>query len=256
MGKAPKKIVELVERFQSNLEIYKGKNYDETDLRQEFLNPFFEALGWDMDNKAGYAPPYRDVVHEYRNRAAKSSGTPDYAFRIGGTTKFFVEAKRPSADLEHDPRWAIQLRRYGWNAKLPISILTDFEEFCVYDCRIPLDKKDNANTARIPSLSMQFTDYSERWGEIEAVFSRDAILKGGFDKFATGKHKKRATKTVDDQFLEDMEMWRISLVKEIHKNHPDRLCLRNGCGGRILSRLEEFWVRGRGKQLWGKVGFL
>jgi hypothetical protein len=28
---------------------------------------------------------------------------------------------------------AFQLRRYAWSAKLPLSILTDFEEFTIYD---------------------------------------------------------------------------------------------------------------------------
>ena len=60
---------------------------------------------------------------------------PDYAFRIGGTRKFFVEAKKPSVNLKDDISPAYQLRRYAWSAKLPLSILTDFEEFAVYDCR-------------------------------------------------------------------------------------------------------------------------
>ena len=217
MTEAPKVIRDLVERFGNSIEVYKSKDYDEADVRQEFLNPFFAALGWDMENKEGKPHFNRDVVHEARS----TSGTPDYAFRIGGSTKFFVEAKRPSADLEHDPRWAIQLRRYGWNKKLPVSILTDFEEFCVYDCRIPLAKKDNANTARIPSLLMRFTDYIDRWAEIEGIFSREAVLNGAFDKFSTGKHLKQATKLVDEKFLEDMEHWRKLLASNIHKNHPD-----------------------------------
>ncbi|MDD5306574.1 MAG: Eco57I restriction-modification methylase domain-containing protein [Deltaproteobacteria bacterium] len=216
---APQTILNLVERFRANIDVYKGKGYDEADLRQEFLNPFFAALGWDMENKAGYAPPYRDVVHEDRSKAVGPSGTPDYAFRIGGATKFFVEAKRPSADLESDPRWAIQLRRYGWNAKLPACVVTDFEEFAIYDCRIPISPKDTATTARIDYI--RFTEYADRWEEIETVFSREAILKGSFDKFATGKHRKRAVKQVDEKFLEDMELWRELLAKEIHKNHSE-----------------------------------
>jgi len=50
--------------------------------------------------------------------------------------KFFVEAKRPSVHIKEDAAPAFQLRRYAWSAKLPLSLLTDFEEFAVYDCRI------------------------------------------------------------------------------------------------------------------------
>ena len=47
----PASVVELVERFDSNLEAYRSGGYNEAQLRQEFLNPFFEALGWDVYNK-------------------------------------------------------------------------------------------------------------------------------------------------------------------------------------------------------------
>ncbi|MEI2760941.1 MAG: hypothetical protein V9E95_01690 [Methanothrix soehngenii] len=33
--------------------------------------------------------------------------------------------------------------------KLPLSVLTDFEEFAVYDCTVKPDKTDKASNARI-----------------------------------------------------------------------------------------------------------
>ena len=57
-------------------------------------------------------------------------------YRIGGNRKFFLEAKKPAVDISEAVSPAYQLRRYAWSAKLPISILTDFEDFAVYDCRI------------------------------------------------------------------------------------------------------------------------
>jgi predicted type IV restriction endonuclease len=92
MSEAPKAIIELVERFQNNLEFYKSKSYDEADLRQEFLNPFFQALGWDMENKAGYAPPYRDVVYWDRSHFAGPAGIPDYTILTGEKVKSFISA--------------------------------------------------------------------------------------------------------------------------------------------------------------------
>ena len=60
----PATVVELVERFDSNLDAYRSGGYNEAQLRQEFLNPFFEALGWDVYNKKGYAEAYKEVIHE------------------------------------------------------------------------------------------------------------------------------------------------------------------------------------------------
>src|SRR5258708_5189114 len=146
---APTEILDLVDRFDRNLEAYKSGAYNETQLRREFLDPFFEALGWDVDNRQGYAEAYKDVIHEDAIKIAGSARAPDYCFRIGGARKFFVEAKRPIVYVKDDIEPAYQLRRYAWSAKLPLSIVTDFEEFAVYDCRTKPQMGDKASVGRI-----------------------------------------------------------------------------------------------------------
>jgi len=61
---APDAICKLVETFRYNLREYKNPRYNETSIRVEFVNPFWEALGWDVNNRTGYALAYRDVIHE------------------------------------------------------------------------------------------------------------------------------------------------------------------------------------------------
>jgi len=208
----PKEVTRLVERFGENREAYLSREYNETQLRREFLDPFFKALGWDVDNEQGYAEAYKDVVHEDAIKVGGATKAPDYAFRIGGTRKFFVEAKRPSVGIKDDPNAAYQLRRYAWSAKLPLSILTDFEEFAVYDCRVRPNKDDKASTAR--TLYFTYDEYESKWDEIAGIFARDAILKGSFDKYVEAK-KKRGTAEVDDAFLKEIEGWRDVLARNI-----------------------------------------
>ena len=52
----PELILQLIQRFEDNRNAYRSSGYNEAQLRQEFLNPFFEALGWDVSNKKGYTP--------------------------------------------------------------------------------------------------------------------------------------------------------------------------------------------------------
>lgn len=170
---APAEIIALVERFEGHRESYASGNYNETQLRREFLDPFFAVLGWDVENKQGYAEAYKDVVHEDAIKVGSFTKAPDYSFRIGGTRKFFVE--------------------------LPLSILTDFEEFAAYDCRIRPRPADKTSTARI--MYLRYTEYESRWDEIASSFSREAVLKGLFDKYAEGKRGKRGTTEVDVAFL-------------------------------------------------------
>lgn len=36
----------LVERFERNIGSYLNQAYNETQVRREFIDPFFETLGW------------------------------------------------------------------------------------------------------------------------------------------------------------------------------------------------------------------
>ena len=215
----PKEIAELIERFDRNLDNYKSGQYNEAQLRQDFLNPLLGALGWDMTNKAGYAEAYRDVIHEDAIKIGGATKAPDYCFRIGSVKKFFVEAKKPAVNLKDDVSPAFQLRRYAWSAKLPLSILTDFEEFAVYDCRIKPVQTDKASTGRV--LYFTYKDYPAKWDELVNIFSREAVLKGSFDKYAESSKLKKGTATVDDAFLNEIEDWRDLLARNIAIRNPD-----------------------------------
>jgi len=91
--------------------------------------------------------------------------------------------------------------------------LTDFEEFAVYDCQIKPKHTDRPSTARV--MHITYKDYVGRWGEIAQIFSKEAVLKGSFDKFAIKGKGKRGTSTVDKEFLEEIESWRKELAKYI-----------------------------------------
>lgn len=213
------RISDLIDRFERNLDQYKAGRYNEAQVRREFIDPFFKALGWDVDNTKGYAEAYKEVVHEDAIKVGRATKAPDYSFRVGGVRKFFLEAKKPSVYIKEEIHPAYQLRRYAWSAKLPVSILTDFEEFAVYDCRIKPVKTDKAAAARMMYLT--FHEYAERWQELVNIFSPDAIMKGSFDKFVEAKKGKRGAAEVDDAFLGEIEQWRDSLARNLALRNPN-----------------------------------
>jgi hypothetical protein len=216
---AKQKVEELVERFRYNLDVYKKSAYNETQVRQEFIDPFFEALGWDVSNKQGFAEQYKEVVLEDTIKVGSSTRAPDYSFRIGGQRKFFVEAKKPAVNIKEDVSPAYQLRRYAWSAKLPLSVVTDFEEFSVFDCRIKPNPNDKSSVGRIAYYT--FDEYLDKFDEIYDVFSKEAVLKGGFDKYAESTKGKKGTAEVDSEFLKEIESWRELLAKNIALRNPD-----------------------------------
>ncbi len=200
---APDSIYRLVEKFERH------KPGSETEVRVQFVDELFRALGWDMRDK-------RQVRHEPRviikEAGLERSKRPDYSFHTGNPPDFFVETKMPHVNLERNPIPAFQLRRYGWSGNAPVSVLTDFEEFSVYDCRIQPQRSDPAQKARLRYL--QYGEYIDRWDELEARFSREAVARGALCEWVEGE-RVRGLFSVDQAFLREMETWRETLAQEI-----------------------------------------
>jgi len=216
---AKQKLGELVARFRANIDVYKRLAYKEAQVRCEFIDPFFEALGWDVSNKQGFAEQYKEVVLEDTIKVGRSTRAPDYSFRIGSQRKFFVEAKKPAVNIKEDVSPSYQLRRYAWSAKLPLSIVTDFEEFSVFNCQMKPNQNDKVGIGRIAYY--RFDEYLDKFDEIYNVFSKEAVLKGSFDRYAQSTKGKKGTAEVDREFLKEIESWRELLAKNIALRNPD-----------------------------------
>ncbi len=214
----PKEIAALVETFAANEADYTAPEFKEAQVRQQFIDPFFAVLGWDVANTAGYAEAYKEVMHEDALKIGGETKAPDYSFRVGGNRKFFVEAKKPSVLIKDHPEPAYQLRRYSWSAKLPLGILTDFQEFAIYDGRVKPAASDKASVARL--FYCRYDELEKHWDFIANTFSREAVLKGSFDKYAASTKGKRGTTTVDDAFLEEIENWRTLLARNLALRNP------------------------------------
>jgi type I restriction-modification system DNA methylase subunit len=269
----PKDIIELVKKFDSNQDYYRSNEYNETELRTEFINPFFEALGWDVYHKRYFRADEKEVKEEDEvevigdlKREVKS---PDYSFRLLNKRKFFVEVKRPSMNVESSVSASFQLRRYAWSADLPISILTDFEEFSVYYCLTKPSRDDKATKSRL--LYLRYEEYAERWNEIAALFSRDAVLNGSLDAYVLSIPDKKGAKRVDAALLDDISKWRNDLAKNIAKNNQslsqkdlnyavqmiiDRILFLRICEDRAIEPYAKLKQTSEGNGIYNRLGYL
>ncbi len=211
-------VAKLCRYFAINRQAFLASGVKEAHVRQSLIDPLFEALGWDVRNAARIAPQYREVIPEDSLDVEGERKAPDYTFRVGTLPKFFAEAKKCGVNISEDPAPAYQLRRYGWSAKVPLSILTDFDELGVYDCTIRPRPGDKASHARI--LYLRFDEYPDRWRELWDVFSREAVWSGAFDQYAASK-RKRGTSQVDVEFLRELEGWRDALARNVALRNVD-----------------------------------
>ncbi len=114
----PAEVHELVERFDRDLPSYRSATFNEAQARIDFINPLPGLLGWDVENRQGRPVAYRDVIHEDKVKIGSHTKAPDYGFYIDGVRRFFLEAKKPSVDIQGDVNRAVQLRRYAWSVVL------------------------------------------------------------------------------------------------------------------------------------------
>ncbi|MBK7667728.1 MAG: type I restriction enzyme HsdR N-terminal domain-containing protein [Sphingobacteriaceae bacterium] len=213
-------IEKLVERYAEHRKEYHLADYNEQKTRQDFINPFFKALGWDIDNEKGDSEAYREVIYEDKVVVKGKAKAPDYGFRLSGSGKkrlFYVEAKKPSVPLKTNKESAYQLRRYGSSAQAHVSILTNFEDFIIYDCSKVPNLNDAATVARLKHI--HFEDYVKEFDYIYDIFSHEAVTKGRFDKFVQASATKKGTDTLDKRFVQSLDQWRKYLATSIAVNN-------------------------------------
>jgi len=229
----------LVDDFEQKESYYISKDFQETEVRNRFIDPFFTALGWNF-HQTNIAKIEWDVHREFSQRDNSSTKKPDYAFRAKDgykfKVKFFVEAKAPWVKLtDLDPVY--QAKRYAFSShgKTPIVILTDFQEFRVFNgFQKPI--YENPLQGLIVDLDIKYTQYLDNWDRLWELFSKDAVQNGSITNL-TGMISKN-TKTLDDEFLSDISGWREVLAKHIaFRNNYLSVDELNEAVQRIIDRL-------------------
>lgn len=226
-----KELNRLVESFGSRLAELKQPGYAEAQLRDDFLNPFFRALGWDMENRAGLIQKEREVEIESLTHIAGGRKRADYLFRTDKRDRFVCEAKKPAAELV--ARYAFQAKRYAWNKNVPVAVLTDFEELKIF----VVGGKPHLDEPHVGEWKhWNFRQFPLVAREIWDLLSRSQVAAGSIDQAlealpkkarAAGKGKARQqwlikpdrTRALDTAFLEFLDETRRDLASDLWKNN-------------------------------------
>ena len=214
------RVAELVQRFRQNEADYRDAGYNETQARTEFISPLLEAFGWDVHNRRALPLIYREVIEEATVEVGEErlSKRPDYELRLARQRKIFVEAKKPSVRIDRDRAPAFQTRRYGYSASLPISVVTNFHQLAIYDCKPVPVETDEAHVARLQLFG--YEEFEARFDELWSLLSQDIVLSGAFDRRFAIDTTRHGAQQFDDFFLNQVRDWRSRLAVDIHKNTP------------------------------------
>lgn len=215
------KISFLIQKYERERDYYRSTRYNETLLRNDFLDPLFEILGWDIKNKLGKNTNEREVLLEepLKTNASDHSKKPDYTFRLFGERKFFLEAKKPAVDISREDEPAKQVRRYGYTAGLKISVLSNFEYLYIYDTTYPVNNHDQRTKALIKSYN--YTELSDKAEELLNLLGKDTVYTGHFDEVWQNIEPNIIHTSIDNLFLKQINEWRLMLGQDILHAMPD-----------------------------------
>ena len=216
-----KELRRLVAKFERGLAEFKNPGYLEAQLRDDFLSPFFAALGWDLQNNAGLIQSHREVEIESRT----GSGRADYLFRPDRKPRFVCEAKKPAEELHGG--YAMQAKRYAWTIGVRLAVLSDFEELKIYVVTGNPDKGEPDNGLW---RSYHHSEYIAKAQELWDLLTRDNVASGNIERALESLPKKlrpNRTKDFDEEFLTFLDGVRRSLASDLIRNN-DRADLLEG----------------------------
>ncbi len=218
-----KNISKLVEKYNKFQAENKLKGLNEAQTINQFIEPLFSYLGWDIHNILN--------ENEVTPEETISKGRVDRAFRINGIPKFFLEAKSIKADLDIES-YARQAINYSWNKGVAYAVLTDFESIKVFNAQAQ---------SRLLSDKLIFEiQYSDYLSDFERLWllSKKSFEKNALDRYAEKYGKKIKKQTVNEKLFEDMKKARQILTESFRRwnKKVDQETLDEGVQ-RILDRL-------------------
>lgn len=204
---AKEEVKRLVDKYNRILESGSIKRYKEEDTKAEFIEPLFEALGWDVRNT--------DNDDEVVREEKISKGRVDYSFRINGIPKFFLEAKALKEDLDNI-KFVEQAINYAWHKGCVWAVLSDFEGVKVFNA-----EWKSANPLQNMFFGISCSQFLNRFDQLW-LLSRESFENGTIDKEAEKWGKKAKKVPVDKQLLGDLTRFRELLTKNILKNNSSK----------------------------------
>lgn len=215
------RLLKLIKAYQEHIQQFRNAEYNETNVRNEFVNPFFEILGWDVLNKKNLPQHLREVKHEASvlvdDKGMIRKKKPDYAFHLGSEICYFLETKKPSVNIMESKEAAFQTRRYGWNGNLKASVLTNFTDLIIYDTSVRPNENDDVTTAMVAHF--HYTEYVDQIDEIARLLSYSAVISGQFNKIFDEVNDTIKKEPFNRYFLNQIRKWRFDLGVDIFSHN-------------------------------------
>lgn len=185
----------------------KLKKYNESMTKNEFIEPLLECLGWDVRNKK----IFDEVIKEEK----VLRGRVDYALRLNGVNRLFIEAKSFKEDIS-DATWARQAIEYGYNKGVPFVVLTNFKEIKIFN-----SEWNEKNIWRCQVVDIQCNDFINNIDKL-LLISREGIENNDLVDEAIKVGKRIPRKSVQLLLSEKLIEWRELIANDINQKYGEK----------------------------------
>jgi len=192
---AKEKIAKLIDKYDKVKSSGNIRSYTEEETKKDFILPLFEALGWEVFDK-----------NEVSAEENISGDRVDYGFYLDGKIKFYLEAKKLSADSFKED-FANQAINYSWNRGATWAILTNFEHLKVFNAQVIEKDLSDKQFFEIP-----YNQYLERFDQLD-LLSKEAFQNNLLDKKAEEWGKKLQRLPVNSLLYKDLQRCRDILTE-------------------------------------------
>jgi type I restriction-modification system DNA methylase subunit len=194
---AKERIAEIVSRY-NNLSNKEKKELNEAKTKQSFIEPLFNVLGWDTSD-------YKEISMEEN---VPLIGRVDYALKINGVSRLYVEAKKLGADLNNSDHIK-QAVTYAYSKGINWALLTNFSEIHLFNVNESRDK----SPVRF-SLEDYISDFDRLW-----LLSKDSISNDLLDKEAVKWGFIAQPIPIEERLFRQLRQWREKLFNQLlHHN--------------------------------------
>jgi len=194
-NEAKEKIKILIEKYEKVKKTGEFKSYSEEETKKGFIEPLFEALGWDISDKK--------VVSADETI---SSERGDYGFYLNNRAKFYLEAKKLNANI-YDEKFANQAIRYSFNKDVVWAVLTNFDTLIIFNAQ---DIERKLADKRL--LTIHYNEYIDRFNELWFL-SKEAFKNNLLDQYGEKVGKKIEKVSVSSLLYKDLQLCRGILTK-------------------------------------------
>ena len=194
-------IERLVAKYQE-LTQRQRRDYNEANTKNVFVQPLFEALGWDFSD-----------INQVEAEKTIVKGRVDYIFEINRVSKFCLEVKPLRDELTDDHRK--QAISYAYNKGVTWAVLTNFDRLQVFNA-----ERQTPDLNSVLSLNLSYKDYVTHFDDLR-LLSRELVIDNALDKVAERYGRLAPRIPVEKRLYQHLRDSREKLFNDVYKFHKD-----------------------------------